>query len=114
MPKAKSLEPLFVLNPQRAAALLDISTDTLDRYRIDSQIGWIQGVHWFQLPRGGYRYNKEMLEDWLANLHDPETHQRAVEHFRASLLSSRGRRSLKHPPAGQVVEGDFSHSPHNA
>jgi hypothetical protein len=114
MPKQKSLEPLFVLNPQRAAALLDISIDTLERLRTDSETGWIQGVHWFKIPRGGYRYNKEMLEDWVANLHDPETHQRAIEHFRASLLSSRGRRSLKNPPAGQVIEGDFSHSPHNA
>jgi hypothetical protein len=82
----------FALNPKRAAELLDISVDTLDRYRADVKIGWIQGVHWFQLPKGGYRYNRELLEDWLANLHDPDEHQKAVLNFRNSLLSSQRRR----------------------
>lgn len=83
---------LFALNRANAAALLDVSVDTLDRYRLDPAIGWIQGVHWFKLPGGEYRYNKEMLEDWLANLHEPDSHLKAIENFRASLLSSQKRK----------------------
>lgn len=82
----------FALNPKRAAELLDISVDTLDRYRTDAKVGWIQGVHWFQLPKGGYRHNRELLEGWLANLHDLAEHQKAVLNFRNSLLSSQRRR----------------------
>lgn len=112
--KVVVLTPLFALNSDRAAALLDISTDTLDRYRNDPETGWIQGVHWFYLPRGGYRYNKELLEDWVANLHDPESHQRAIENFRASLPSNKGRRALRNVQANPATWGDSSRSPHNA
>lgn len=86
-------EKRFALNSRRAAELLDISTDTLDRYRQSKDVGWIQGIHWFQLPGGEYRYNRELLEDWLANLHDPESHHRAIALFQQSLLSNRRKRN---------------------
>jgi predicted site-specific integrase-resolvase len=83
----------FALTAKRAAELIDISMDTLNRYRADTRVGWIQGVHWFQLPGGEYRYNRELLEDWLANLHDPTAHQMVIEAFRTSLLSHRRKRT---------------------
>jgi hypothetical protein len=82
----------FILNAQKTADLLDISPDTLERYRKNKEVGWIQGVHWNRLPGGDYRYNAELLRDWFANLHDPEAHQHAIENFRASLPSRKRRR----------------------
>ncbi|NEQ26707.1 MAG: hypothetical protein F6K28_48305 [Microcoleus sp. SIO2G3] len=84
--------PPFLLTPQQAAELLAVSTDTIDRLRSDPEVGWVRGVHWNLLPRGGYRYNAELLKDWWANAHDPEAHQRAIENFQASLLSNKKRR----------------------
>lgn len=92
MTTAKPNSHSFALSPQNAAALLDISIDTLDRLRHDPESGWIQGVHWNKLPRGGIRYNAELLKDWFANVHDLTTHQRAIEAWRASLLSSKRKR----------------------
>ena len=85
---------LFILNAQKASELLDISPDTLERYRKDAKIGWVQGVHWNKLPGGDYRYNADLLRDWFANLHNPEAHQRAIANFQASLLSNRRRQNV--------------------
>jgi hypothetical protein len=92
---SKPVEPVnqaFALNATKAAALLDLSVDSLDRLRSDPESGWIQGVHWNKLPRCGLRYNAELLKDWFANAHDLAVHQRAVEAWRASLLSSKRKR----------------------
>lgn len=93
MPQPKtSLNTDFVLNSKNAALLLDMSMDTLERYRSNSEIGWIQGIHWYQLPGGEYRYNRDLLIDWLANCHDPDAHSRAVQNFQDSLLSNRRKK----------------------
>lgn len=82
----------LAISAERAAALLDVSADTLDRLKSDPEVGWIQGVHWQKLPRGGIRYNLALLTDWYSNAHDPAAHLRAIEAWRASLLSNRRRR----------------------
>lgn len=73
------------LDKHEAARLLGVSTQTLARYRKQH---WSEGIHYTCLGPQTIRYNRELLQDWQANRSDPATHQRAIEAYRATLLSS--------------------------
>lgn len=47
----------------------------------------IEGIHWFRPGRRSVLFNATLVEDWLANRHNPEAHQKAIEAYRASLPS---------------------------
>lgn len=78
------------LTESQAAEMLQVSDRTLQRYRQDETLKL--GVHWQKLPGGDIRYIKPLLEDWAANLNDPQAHQRAIETWRSQLLSAKKRR----------------------
>lgn len=82
------------LDKHQAAALLGISTYTLRRYR---QRYWTEGIHYTCLEPQTIRYNRELLEDWQANRSDLAAHQRAIETYRASLLSNQPDRKRNSP-----------------
>lgn len=67
------------------AKLLDVNEQTLKKYRADH---WREGIHYFSLPGGSYRYNKMLIEDWVVNYGNPEAHQRAIEFWASTLPSS--------------------------
>lgn len=82
------------LDKHQAAALLGVSIYTVARYRKQY---WTEGIHYTCLEPQTIRYNRELLEDWQANRSDPAAHQRAIEAYRASLLSSQPGRKRRSP-----------------
>ncbi|MBD2156864.1 hypothetical protein [Leptolyngbya sp. FACHB-16] len=50
-------------NGNEAAHFFGVHPDTIKEYRKY----WYEGVHYFRLPgyKGEYRYNPELLKDWL-------------------------------------------------
>ncbi len=80
------------IDKHAAAQLLKCHPASIARYRQDPKIGWIEGVH-FARPNGQkVLYNRELLQDWLANRHDPIAHLTAVENYQASLLCNQKRK----------------------
>jgi hypothetical protein len=49
---------------------------------------WREGLHYVTDPCGERLYNLTLLQDWVANINDPATHQKACELYYASLPSS--------------------------
>jgi CHAD domain-containing protein len=74
------------VSPARLCQLLDISRSTCKRRRLEGS--WIEGIHWVKLNSRTVRYNLPMLKDLLANQGSLVTHQRAIETYLGSLLSS--------------------------
>ncbi len=54
---------------QQASKTLDLSGETLKRYRLEGK--WIEGIHWVRLNSRCVRYNLELIQDWFHNQHDP-------------------------------------------
>ncbi|NET36315.1 MAG: hypothetical protein F6K19_30535 [Cyanothece sp. SIO1E1] len=77
------------INKHKAAKILKVHPNSLARYRRRGQL--IEGIHYTRMPQQ-VLYNKPLLEDWVANRHDPPAHQRAIEIYRASLLSNKSKR----------------------
>ena len=84
----------YWVNKNVAAQILGISTHTLKLYR---KRHWTLGIHFQYLNSRTIRYHEGLLRDWFANISGPQTHQRAIENYLASLLSNqqkkRGRNS---------------------
>ena len=59
-----------------AAQWLSVHPGTLADYLQD----WQEGIHYYRLPgkTGAYRYNPELIKDWLENRNDPIAHQQAI------------------------------------
>jgi CHAD domain-containing protein len=79
---------LFV-SKKKAIEALDLSGETLKRYRLHGE--WIEGIHWVRINSRCVRYNLELIQDWCSNRNDPITHMRAIEAYKASLLSGHKR-----------------------
>jgi tRNA(His) 5'-end guanylyltransferase len=83
------------LDKWQAAKRFRISTDTMKRYRRSGI--WIENIHWVKYNSRCIRYNSDLIEDWIHNRADPHAHQRAIEVYRANLLSNqRKTRRLKY------------------
>jgi hypothetical protein len=54
---------------------------------------WIEGVHFTRYSSRMNLFNLRLIQDWLANHHDPTSHQRAIENFLNTLPSNRGRKA---------------------
>ncbi len=80
-----------------AARCLNLSGATLKRYRLQGLL--VEGIHWVRLNSRCIRYNLDLVQDWAQNRDDPAAHQRAIEIYRAGLLSNQkktaGRSSRK-------------------
>ena len=91
----KSVADSNWVNPKGAAKILGISTRTLKLYR---KRHWTLGIHFQYLNSRTIRYHEGLLRDWFANISEPQTHQRAIENYLASLLSNqqkkRSRKSI--------------------
>ena len=79
------------INKQEVCKLLDISDRSLVRYR---EKYWLLGAHYVK-PVQKILYNRELIEDWLVNRHNPVAHQRAIDAYQASLLSNQPKRRRK-------------------
>lgn len=80
----------------KAAELLDISPETLKKYRLQKGSTLIAGIHYVVLNSRTIRYNASLLIDWFLNWNAPEQHQKTIAAFLASLPANqpvkRGRR----------------------
>jgi hypothetical protein len=80
-------------------ARTSLSTSTLFRLRRTGD--WDEGIH-YSIVRGRVLYNFDLIQDWIANQHQPAQHERAIQHYLANLPSSQvpnkkagGRPALK-------------------
>jgi hypothetical protein len=59
---------------------------------------WREGLHFVTDSSGDRIYNLDLISDWMANMNDPCSHQRACEQYLASLPSNQtataGRRKV--------------------
>nr|WP_225887107.1 hypothetical protein [Nodosilinea nodulosa] len=84
---------LFV-SKRKAIEALDLSGETLKRYRLHGE--WIEGIHWVRINSRCVRYNLELIQDWCSNRNDPISHMRAIEVYKASLMSCQKRPRRNH------------------
>jgi tRNA(His) 5'-end guanylyltransferase len=84
---------LLFASKRTASACLNLSSSTLKKYRLEGD--WIEGVHWIRINSRCVRYNIELIKDWLHNRHNPIAHQRAIEVYQATLLSSQKKAGKK-------------------
>jgi hypothetical protein len=75
-----------LLTAKPLALTLHVSTSSLARWRKAGSLE--EGVHYFKTSPTSILYNVELIFDWLANKHQPELHERAIENFLAALPSS--------------------------
>jgi hypothetical protein len=72
--------------PKVIIAQTAITDGTMRRLRQSGQ--WEEGIHYCQLGYSSFRYNLPLIQDWIANRHQPEIHEIAVRNYLASLPSS--------------------------
>ncbi len=72
---------------------LGLSAHTLSNFRKDGS--FIQGIHYVEVNSRLILYNLPLIIDWLVNRHDPATHQVAISHFQAGLMSNQPRNRRK-------------------
>lgn len=82
-------------NKHRLAELTGLSPETFKKYRLSGK--WHEGIHWQRINSRCILYNLSLILDWVANRANPDAHQRAIDHYLASLPSNqpkkRGRRA---------------------
>jgi hypothetical protein len=85
------MESVFV-NKRVAAAIVGLDPDTLKTWRENQSRGnrpcLIRGIHWVAPTTRSTLYNRSLLIDFVANIHEPALHEIAIENFLASLPSS--------------------------
>jgi hypothetical protein len=67
------------IDKHNAALLIKCSPHTLNKWRLDGTL--IEGVHWVAYNQRVTRYDKEMLQHWAENRHQPWVHLARVEEF---------------------------------
>ena len=78
------------IDKREAAKILKVHPGTLNRYRHEGRL--IEGVHYTRLSSQTIRYNRALLEDWVANRDDPAAHRRAIEIYIASLIGNQSKK----------------------
>lgn len=83
--------PIYVTTAA-AAQLFSVSKETLKTWRLGDRRGGkpklIKGVHWVNIRERKVLFNRELLADFVSNMHRPEHHERAVRRFLTALPSS--------------------------
>lgn len=49
---------------------------------------WREGIHFTRFSSRKNLFNETLITDWIANRHDPNAHQRAIDNFVAGLPSN--------------------------
>ncbi|MCU0570102.1 MAG: hypothetical protein MUF49_26460 [Oculatellaceae cyanobacterium Prado106] len=63
-----------------------LSGETLKKYR---DLGFLrENIHWIRINSKLVLYNLPLILDWLQNIHDPDSHWRAVEAYLTELPSN--------------------------
>ncbi|MBC7515533.1 MAG: excisionase family protein [Alkalinema sp. FL-bin-369] len=68
------------------ALQIKISTRTMHRLR--SSGAWEEGIHYFKISPSKILYNLDLINDWIANLHQLELHEAAIANFLSALPSN--------------------------
>ena len=76
-------------NAEKTSKFFDFSVHTLKVYR---KKHWILGIHYQYLNSRTIRYNIKLIQDWLVNLGDPQSHKRGIEVHLASLPSNQSKK----------------------
>jgi hypothetical protein len=76
-------------NAKKTSRFFDLSVHTLKVYR---ERHWSLGIHYQYLNSRTIRYNLRLIQDWLANFDDPQSHQRGIEVYLASLPSNQTKK----------------------
>ncbi|WP_019502354.1 hypothetical protein [Pseudanabaena sp. PCC 6802] len=74
------------VDKHQAARIIGKSTETLKKLRESGKL--LAGIHYQHTSRTSIRYNAYLLQDWVANQHDPNSHLRAIENWQRSLPSN--------------------------
>lgn len=85
-------EQSIFVNTRTMKALLGVSESTLKFWRLGYNgrpPKLIEGVHWVKAGERNTLFHKALMMDYLANLANPERHQRAIDAYLASLASSK-------------------------
>lgn len=82
------LEFRFV-DKHEALKILPLSESSLYRLRKDGEL--IEGIHWQRLGKKVV-YNAILIQDYVANKHDPDAHIAAIEEYQRSLLSNQPKK----------------------
>jgi Putative excisionase (DUF1233) len=53
------------------------------------QTAWVEGAHFCVIGYSSIIYNRELIADWIANKHQPELHENAIENYLANLPSQK-------------------------
>jgi hypothetical protein len=77
---------MIFCNHKKALEILAVSESTLKRLRKTGAL--IEGTHYVRMGDRVLKYNRALLEDWLANQGNPQAHDRAIAAYFASLPSS--------------------------
>jgi hypothetical protein len=75
-----------LLTAKPLAFTIGVSIGTIARWRKAGRLE--AGIHYFQTSPTTILYNLELVYDWIANQHQPELHEQAIENFLASLPSN--------------------------
>jgi hypothetical protein len=66
-----------------------LSGETLKKYR---DLGFFrENIHWIRVNSKLVLYNLPLILDWIQNVHDPDSHWRAVEAYLVALPSNQGK-----------------------
>jgi len=73
------------------AQIFSISRSTLKKWRLglnQTPACLQEGIHWIRLDGGDVRFNVSLMEDFYSNKSNPGAHEKAIENYLRSLLSS--------------------------
>jgi hypothetical protein len=82
-----------LVNARQLTQETQLSSRTMLRLR--SAEKWELGIHYFKISETKILYNLELIQDWIANLHQIQLHEKAIENFLASLPSSQAKPQRK-------------------
>jgi hypothetical protein len=71
---------------KEATRITGLSQEELNDHRRSGRLK--QGIHWTAMNSRNFKYNVQLLLDWMTNQHAPELHETAIQNFLASLPSS--------------------------
>jgi hypothetical protein len=72
-------------NKHEAAKITGLSTSTLKNLRLNNDL--TEGIHWVRLSSRSIRYNRDLLQDWMATRLDTQSHDQAITNYLNSLPS---------------------------
>jgi len=74
-----------------ASKILGLSTHGVKKLRTTGVL--IEGVHWVRYGTHCIRYNCELLRDFVATRHEPQSHDRAIAQYLTGLPSNQPKRA---------------------